>query len=518
MTKSFLIKWLCVVSLIGANLSPLPSTANEKILATGPTISSGISHVCAITEQGDVRCWGDNTFGQLISPALSNIKFTQISSGAWHSCAVAINQEVICWGRNDYGQIGVPSSLGAVKKVVASGHRSCAVRLNGKIVCWGSKVNGLWNHIIPGGTDVAVGPNHTCVLGAAGSISCTDGMQYPIDIAVPNLVGVTEIYSGAVTGWDPASTIATETFCAKSANQLLTCWGTTEFGSQYEVPSNLGAVYDVSIGNASICAITTVRQLRCWGERAEIPSDLVQVTQVALGYKWGCVIHNSGELRCWGGNGGCFITGFGDLKCWGNSIAPPQDIGTSTKILSLEGMLQKFRLSSEPSIVGDARVGATLTANVGNWSPTTEHVFSWYRVQRDIEIEVGSKASYSVKPQDVGHSLILRVTASRKGFFSLSADSPKKDVKLGKLKYSPTPKIKGIPKTGMTLTAILGSWDRGSTLSVRWYRTGSSRTQGTKSTYKLTSKDKGKKITLIVTGYKDGYEKITRSSIPLNVK
>jgi len=79
-------------------------------------ISSGEKHVMALTSDGSVYTWGDNTYGQLGDGTnenqdtpkkiqkLSNI--VDISSGSHHCMALSKNGKVYTWGDNIEGQIG----------------------------------------------------------------------------------------------------------------------------------------------------------------------------------------------------------------------------------------------------------------------------------------------------------------------------------------------------------------------------------------------------------------------------
>jgi len=77
---------------------------------------------CVQLETGEVRCWGNNTYGQLglgtvdqlgdneapstVDPIDIGVDVTQISAG-WHqACARGTDYTVRCWGRNEYGQLG----------------------------------------------------------------------------------------------------------------------------------------------------------------------------------------------------------------------------------------------------------------------------------------------------------------------------------------------------------------------------------------------------------------------------
>jgi len=82
-----------------------------------------------------------------------------------------------------------------------------------------------------------------------------------------------------------------------------------------------------------------------------------------------------------------------------------------------------------------------------------------------------------------------------------------------KLTTTPTPKISGTAKVGRYLKAVPGTWKpSGVKLSYRWYR-GSSKISGaTRSSYKLTSKDRGRTIKVTVTGTKTGYLTVVKAS------
>jgi len=86
-------------------------------------------------------------------------------------------------------------------------------------------------------------------------------------------------------------------------------------------------------------------------------------------------------------------------------------------------------------------------------------------------------------------------------------------IRLLNLTRTPTPTISGRTKVGRTLTATPGTWKpSGVKLSYRWMRGTTTISKATKSTYKLTSADKAKKITVTVTGSRTGYLTVSKTS------
>lgn len=73
-----------------------------------------------------------------------------------------------------------------------------------------------------------------------------------------------------------------------------------------------------------------------------------------------------------------------------------------------------------------------------------------------------------------------------------------------------TPTISGTPAVGKKLTAKPGAW--AVTPSYQWYANGKAIAKATKSTVTLTSAQRGKTITVTVTGKKAGYTTTTKTS------
>ena len=85
---------------------------------TESTLSTGGNHFCAIYDDSSLNCWGDNEFGQIgDGTQVDRLTLTEVgldsgrmaisvSSGQRHTCAVLDDASLKCWGDNSYGQLG----------------------------------------------------------------------------------------------------------------------------------------------------------------------------------------------------------------------------------------------------------------------------------------------------------------------------------------------------------------------------------------------------------------------------
>jgi len=123
-------------------------------------ISMGDNYACVLSNNGDIKCWGCESSGQL-GNGIDNSYYCKadhqevvgitnaifIESGHSHSCAILENKKIKCWGENNYGQLGIDNtsdqstpvlleSLYDISSISCGGDHTCAISKN-KLYCWG---------------------------------------------------------------------------------------------------------------------------------------------------------------------------------------------------------------------------------------------------------------------------------------------------------------------------------------------------------------------------------------------
>src|SRR5205814_310016 len=77
---------------------------------------AGAYNTCALLGDRTVRCWGQNSYGEVGNGSVSNFSTPVVVAGVtnpralavggYHTCALRPDTSVGCWGENDFGELG----------------------------------------------------------------------------------------------------------------------------------------------------------------------------------------------------------------------------------------------------------------------------------------------------------------------------------------------------------------------------------------------------------------------------
>lgn len=263
----------------------LPTGVFVKNLSGVVDLTSGSLFTCALTGDGLIWCWGDNTYGQLGNGTTvnSNVpvmvkdlpgKPVSFTGGFGFACAQLENQGVYCWGKDDFGQLNDGTTTNQLTPV-----RS----IFGKV-----QTN------ISGGQTSLLGESY-------GDVAQWNAM---IETGVTNLDLSMSI---SANRWDPGG-------CAVTADGKVECWsGDLKSAGIDNAPLSVL----VSTGMAHGCSITSDLTVSCWGDNqwgelgngTQAPysgavkvNDLTAVNNLVSGAKHNCVLLGDGIAKCWGSN------------------------------------------------------------------------------------------------------------------------------------------------------------------------------------------------------------------------
>ena len=382
--------------------------------ASPASVSVGFGHACALGEDGAVRCWGANAYGQLgdgstddrgePTPVSGGLAFRSMSVGHGHGCGVTTGGAVHCWGRNGYGELGDGSTTNRAEPVATAGEmtfaavasgtsHTCALTDDGEAYCWGLNSSGQLGQ-------------------AAGGPSGT-----PVRVATD-----TEFES---------ITAGVDHTCALASNRRATCWGSNDFGELGDSTRALGSAqpdeavggrrFDmISAGSNRTCGVTSGGDAYCWGNNnygalgdgteerraaaTEVSGDH-RFSTISAGGVHTCALNRDGEAYCWGLNtfgqlgdgtttnrlepvavaggmvfesiaagsyGTCATSAAGEVYCWG-------------RVAGMAGFEESEGMATEPALVpdgfssgesgddasGDSREWAALAASLGALSAQT---------------------------------------------------------------------------------------------------------------------------------------------------
>ena len=194
----------------------------------------------------------------------------------------------------------------------------------------------------------------------------------------------------------------------------------------------------------------------------------------------------------------------------------------------LEGRLpnENPTLVADPVISGTPRVGSQLTVSNGTWSNVAQdatYAYQWFRSKTVAmqeswaEIDGATSNTYTPVDTDEGRTLFVQVTISSASS-TMTAESGQVTVAAAAPATAPVstarPKVSGSAKVGSTLTGSAGGWTANYplTYAYQWFRDGATISGATKTTYKVTTSDAGRKLSLRVTATSAGKSATATSS------
>lgn len=288
------------------------------------SIVAGGTHTCGVTTNRTIKCWGDNSKGQLGDQTTNDRLIpvdvvtlndvTAVAPGDFHTCALVTNGRVKCWGDNSGGQLGdgtqtdrlAPvdvSGLNNVSALTAGKYHTCALTTSGGARCWGWNRNGQLGDgttterltpitvdgLTSGVSLLVAGNYHTCALMSNGGVKCW--------------------------GWNSSGQVGDNTTTDQTTPRNVTQLG--------------NGVSSIALGNEHTCALMTNGSVNCWGNNgdgqlgtgtntdARTPVAVVGLSEtgaaLALGDYFTCVRTASGAVKCWGWNGDGQL---GDGNAW----------------------------------------------------------------------------------------------------------------------------------------------------------------------------------------------------------
>lgn len=295
---------------------PLPSLADD-VQSSILEIAAGHQSTMARTLDGSVLLWGSGAFVlneiaggsypptlPLHVPQLEGVR--QLAVGGDFGCALIEDGTVRCWGRNRFGNLGdgttidraepVPvAAIDDATQVSAATAGACARRRDGTVWCWGSQTiatGSTWTTVsrptrIEGLHDVlqiATGATTSCALLDDGSVQCWGDRYGARPQRIDGLTDVTQLAVG-------------EFACARTRDGSVWCWNPADrvdasvggmLGPNPRRIEGLSNVIKVVVGGGHACALQDDGAVRCWGnnDHGQLGNGTTESSAVPVAVQW----------------------------------------------------------------------------------------------------------------------------------------------------------------------------------------------------------------------------------------
>lgn len=182
-------------------------------------------------------------------------------------------------------------------------------------------------------------------------------------------------------------------------------------------------------------------------------------------------------------------------------VATTQD-AASVRVVASDGPLA----ATSPTISGTARVGETLTAEPGGYTPAATSLrYQWYA---DSSAVAGATSStFTISSAYVGDRLAVAVTGVREGYTPTTRTSTSTAPVAAGVLTATAPTISGVERVGGTLRVTVGTFSpTPSTYHYQWYAGSTAISGATKSSYTVSAARRGDRLRVRVTGLRSGYD------------
>lgn len=160
--------------------------------------------------------------------------------------------------------------------------------------------------------------------------------------------------------------------------------------------------------------------------------------------------------------------------------------------------------TATPTITGTPRVGSTLTAVPGTWSPTPASFRYAWKID-GVAVAGATSSTFTVPASAAGKKITVTVTGLKQYYESSATSVPTAAVTVQTF-TAPKPAIKGTAQVGRTLTVTRGTWSPSpSSVKYVWKANGTTISTQTSSSFVVPASAKGKRLTVTVTGSRTGY-------------
>jgi uncharacterized repeat protein (TIGR01451 family) len=274
-------------------------------ISTATSVVAGAHHSCALLADGSVKCWGGagsnppeyvtrllgdgSGQGSLTPKTVLGITTATALAASWaHTCALLASTEVKCWGDNGFGQLGHDTTplayanapvtvdgLQGVEAITTGGLHTCALLTTGAVECWGRNALGALGNAsvadfstspvpvedLPLARQVAAGLYHTCALLRSGGMRCWGSNQYG------ELGTGGSVWLSSTTPVSPLVTTPTAMgvgwwhTCAVLEDGVLQCWGKSGVNTRWQWPESVRAGPSVAVwtsGDPSVALIDSI--------------------------------------------------------------------------------------------------------------------------------------------------------------------------------------------------------------------------------------------------------------------